>query len=99
MKLTDNQETWLTALKSGGWKQHRGSLHSLDGKSHCCLGVADELFPNLGRSVKIRAVFLGFTNKATQRCVGMNDTEKLSFIEIATRIRSKPKEYFSNDHV
>lgn len=46
MKLTPEQEQWLTALESGEYKQGEQELRSKD-DCFCCLGVACELFiPN-----------------------------------------------------
>lgn len=42
MKLTENQEKWLTALESGDYKQGTANLRSKD--KFCCLGVACDLF-------------------------------------------------------
>ena len=104
MKLTDNQELWLTELESGKYKQYRGRMHSNDGKSHCCLGVAESIFVKFGEVVAFYKDAnwyskIGFSISGKDKCIRLNDKEKLSFIEIATRIRSDPEEYFSNDHV
>jgi hypothetical protein len=40
--LTPNQQQWITALRSGGYTQGEGLLHSSDG--FCCLGVAAKEF-------------------------------------------------------
>jgi|TARA_R110000851_G_scaffold37670_2_gene97139 hypothetical protein len=40
--LTPNQQQWITALRSGGYTQGKGKLHSTDG--FCCLGVAAKEF-------------------------------------------------------
>jgi hypothetical protein len=40
--LTPNQQQWITALRSGGYIQGEGKLHSTDG--FCCLGVAAKEF-------------------------------------------------------
>ena len=98
MKLTDNQETWLTALESGKYKQIRRVLNGKlpeGGTGHCCLGVADVLFPNPGVTDAFRVGQLGFTCEATNLCIDMNDTEELSFTEIASTIRSNPEAYFT----
>ena len=41
-KLTDNQQTWIKALRSGGFAQTTGCLH--DNAGFCCLGVAAATF-------------------------------------------------------
>jgi hypothetical protein len=41
-QLTPNQQQWITALRSGGYTQGEGKLHSTDG--FCCLGVAAKEF-------------------------------------------------------
>jgi hypothetical protein len=41
-QLTPNQQQWITALRSGGYNQGTGCLHSSDG--FCCLGVAAKEF-------------------------------------------------------
>jgi hypothetical protein len=46
LKLTKElKENWLTALKSGIFKQEPGQLKTFNG--HCCLGVLAEIHPNL----------------------------------------------------
>lgn len=42
-KLTENQKTWLAALRSGEYKQGTNYLHLVDGRM-CCLGVAAHIF-------------------------------------------------------
>lgn len=47
MKLTDNQQKWIDALRSGDYKQGKGTLKSRNKEGevcYCCLGVAQELF-------------------------------------------------------
>ena len=40
--MTENQKSvWITALRSGDYKQCIGNLH-IDG-GHCCLGVAENV--------------------------------------------------------
>ena len=43
--MTDNQQAWLAALRSGSFAQCQGKLTRIVGGqlSHCCLGVACEL--------------------------------------------------------
>lgn len=42
--LTPEQETWITALESGNYKQGFGVLHQISDNSFCVLGVACDLF-------------------------------------------------------
>jgi hypothetical protein len=43
VSLTEPQRKWIEALRSGRFKQGRGSLRDAH-DNHCCLGVACELF-------------------------------------------------------
>ena len=101
MKLTDNQETWLTALESGEWKQCHNTMHETRWNSaneaHCCLGVAERLFD--GFILKTGDDHLNLLRGGLNECINMNDKEKLSFTEIASTIRSKPEEYFHENKV
>ncbi len=49
MKKKD-AEKWVDALRSGKYKQGRDRLHSFYYNSFCCLGVLDEIFPELDLS-------------------------------------------------
>lgn len=50
MKLTKNQKLWIEALRSGKYKQYRGTLQADD--SFCCLGVACKVAEEHGVEVK-----------------------------------------------
>ena len=106
-KLTEFQEAWLTALESGNYSQDRQFLRT--DKGFCCLGVAcdistkgkwDNNFGNYSYMTKENTLparvsdklDLNFTGE--NNCAVMNDVEKLSFANIAARIRANPENYF-----
>ena len=41
--LNENAKKWVEALRSGKFKQGKNFLHSIEGDTFCCLGVACEL--------------------------------------------------------
>lgn len=90
---------WITALRSGDYAQCRMAMH--DGTGYCCLGVLAKVdgltvrndAPSTGSNrtnndlvyEHIRdAAVLGFYN--ADRCVELNDANKLSFTKIASWI-------------
>jgi hypothetical protein len=61
MDLTNKAElkrVWLEALRSGKYKQTRGTLHNLNNGGFCCLGVAADVW---GLSTPKKMGNLGFS--------------------------------------
>ena len=94
---TQIKEKWVTALRSGKYRQGHGQLRSEDDK-FCCLGV---LCVVTGVDTKLRASgnYLFFApdkalrvsrlgGEAEARLVRMNDSERRTFVEIADYIES-----------
>lgn len=52
MALTEFQEKWVAALRSGEFKQGKHVLRSDDGE-YCCLGVACELLARDGKVERV----------------------------------------------
>jgi hypothetical protein len=93
----DFKAKWIAALRSGEYEQVRRHL-CLDGK-YCCLGVAarvcgieqDILIANevleyhFTKGCEIPSLLLGdvLQNNIVHALVSMNDTQRLSFTEIA----------------
>lgn len=44
MTAREAREAWVAALRSGKYKQGKEVLHNVTDGSHCCLGVACEVF-------------------------------------------------------
>lgn len=93
--LLDKQqkENWLTALRSGEYKQGKGQLHHPKENTYCCIGVfavCNGISLNSGGySMRIDGEEKGYEPLYSQ--IGaetavlwrMNDTHKKSFLEIA----------------
>lgn len=82
---------WLLGLRSGQYKQGRGSLQR-DGR-FCCLGVLCEVSPavnirNNGDSYlsKEALEYIGFDDAVQQKLANFNDDEGYGFRRIATWI-------------
>lgn len=78
---------WTDALRSGEFKQHRGSLHEGEEGSEralCCLGV---LWVLSGRPAAITHLWeANFSPAQKAALIDLNDQEKKSFAEIADYI-------------
>jgi hypothetical protein len=59
---------WINALRSGKYKQGQFKLHDKDANTFCCLGVLDDLYPELNLSDDSESVLINF-NK-----IGLNGT-------------------------
>ncbi len=82
MPLTRSErDKWAEELESGRWKQAHGILSDGSGIAYCCLGV-------LWYKVQIDPFLLG--NEGYNRFCEFNDTDKLSFPEIAKHVRALP---------
>ena len=104
--LTENQQKWVAALRSGDYEQGRGSLQR--GDKYCCLGVACVVAEINGVSVtKFEGEIDGgglWSQKAVKDWVGLsdkegrlisaNDRDEWSFAEIADLIESNPSGLF-----
>lgn len=90
-KIRANRKKWLAALRSGEYKQAKGTLRvgSPHGASYCCLGVAEAVcgFPGYeGRNVGLSAL---------QQCflIEMNDVHNNRFKTVANAIEAMPIVY------
>jgi hypothetical protein len=93
------KQKWVTALRSGEYKQGRRALKTIHG-THCCLGVlADVIDPNgwEGRGWKDNTVWLSYnidtidlSDVDQDTLMGMNDCpdDPKSFSEIADYIEA-----------
>ena len=93
------KEEWCKALESGEYKQGRGTLRTFDNE-WCCLGVWYEVNGGewvegpgkyvvaSGQSALLfdRCAF-GLEYKTASKLANMNDTERLTFPQIAAWIR------------
>lgn len=64
MKLTKNQQKWIDALRSGKYKQGKGTLKTKNKEGeicYCCLGVAQELFEPESPRIRLKDLY-GSTN-------------------------------------
>jgi hypothetical protein len=85
-------EKWLPALRSGEFKQIRGTLCNLD-NSYCCLGVAAKVaWDNVSDDTLYRYIrdLIGVDRQGSDCLVKLNDVERLSFSEIADYIEAHP---------
>ena len=57
---------WLEALRSGKYKQGRGSLK--EGNKYCCLGVACDLY---NKTHKVKVDFVNYTSDDQQPNTGL----------------------------
>lgn len=89
MRLGPRQKVWVAALRSGRYRQIRGSFSSLHG--FCCLGVADDLTPPGEETYEQH---FQISMQGRQRLVTLNDGLCLSFSEIADELEAAPKKYF-----
>ena len=101
-------EEWIEALESGEYKQGRNKLRTetTNGNEFCCLGVACEVMEKNGVHTdyeKYTAVpplkviqLLGLkpTSRPMTSLVEWNDSERLTFKEIAEILREKSSEFF-----
>lgn len=89
--------TWIAALRSGDYKQHRGTLCNTSdletSNSFCCIGVAAKVLSlkaKLGLSPVTSEVcyYLKITHLQQTELVEMNDALEYSFPEIADWIET-----------
>jgi hypothetical protein len=88
---------WVAALRSGEFKQARGTLVDQDypegPKSFCCLGVLCEISPAVKRRNTLKAYlstnalgYVGFSAEVQEKLANFNDDEGYGFRRIATWI-------------
>jgi hypothetical protein len=81
-KLTDNQQTWIKALRSGGFAQTTGCLH--DNRGFCCLGIAAVTFKPDDVEVKLGS----FSNSEDeQRFYDDSSTDAPEYVMDALQLR------------
>ena len=97
MKKKD-AEKWVNALRGGKYKQGRDWLHSFYDNSFCCLGVLDEIFPELDLSGGHSGVLynyseIGFNSEngkiGDTSLDSLNDSGNFTFDEIADIIQAE----------
>jgi len=52
IKTPEIKKAWVTALRSGEFKQGKGQLHNRETDTYCCLGVLCEIAVKSGVNVK-----------------------------------------------
>jgi hypothetical protein len=109
--FTAEQEMWLVALESGGYRQGHSWLKK--GDTYCCLGVAVAIGITHHTSLEEDFVLAWTDAKFLQMrgCSGplhtptktgyrlliqLNDNASWSFLEIAAFIRANPWQVFTN---
>jgi len=90
MNIQERRKQWLAALRSGEYKQNRGSNVGADG-SYCALGLALKLsgfYKVVGMKSTSRHLetHYGLSDGGRWYVIHMNDNKKLSFPEIADRM-------------
>lgn len=86
---------WVAALRSGKYKQGRGSLQTGEGE-FCCLGVLCEISPAVKHRVKaagqeatlgvVGYTYAGLSREQEDILTSMNDEGSKTFLGIATWI-------------
>ena len=97
MQLTVKQEEFLRELETTFVIQCRnvmfeGGSNVQTAPSCCALGIAYKLAKS-NNIVEVTAIY-SLTDSGAEHIINMNDVEKLSFVEIAARIRQSPERYF-----
>lgn len=98
-------EKWLTALRSGEYEQGTGRLYRQSNQTFCCLGVAGavcnisipvlekHLYFTNAEAFKVIPEELASDNDISDICMGMNDLDRKSFLEIADWIEENVEFY------
>lgn len=80
---------WVKALRSGKYKQARGTLCGSDG-AVCCIAVgalvADKSFKPIIGATGTAAAVIGLTPQEREKLVKLNDIDRKTFRVIATYI-------------
>ena len=76
-------KTWLKALRSGKYKQHRGAFKGHKKNSFCCLGVAGACFPNFIKNEADTVSFFNYLWNTRAKLESLNDKGHRSFRYIA----------------
>ena len=93
-KFTKAQEDWLAALESGDYKQCFGTAEEAGGL--CALSVALKLHRAKDPCAQgLVESLLDMKRVGLVRVVRLNDGKRLSFPEIAARIRREPTRFFT----
>lgn len=95
----DIAERWVSALRSGEYRQGAGCLHTEDGK-YCCLGVLQGPIIGMDVSASSNLCMAALAHSGVLHPSGMlkrlptlaelNDAEKWTFPQIADLIESVP---------
>jgi len=80
---------WCKALRSGRYKQCRGHWDTPKGK-YCCLGVAGRVIRQKADEFISDKVRTAMGIKSNEPFIKMNDTDRLTFPQIADRIEQDP---------
>lgn len=102
--ITANRKKWVTALRSGKYKQGSRMLYKDTDNSFCCLGVAacelgiklkdvcgGYLIGHLNPKIANVAVRLGLNLREHDRLINMNDIDQKDFNQIADWIEENLK--------
>ena len=94
-EFNNYQAAWLSDLESGNIEQ---AFHTFGTKDFCC-ALGTFIFNTLGNE-DLNNMYRNFDSKLCLRnwrhIATLNDTAKLTFLEIATKIRFNPRNYFTN---
>lgn len=66
------KKKWVEALRSGHFKQGKGSMHWAHKNTYCCLGVLCKI-NNLNISYEVVRNRIGLTEDQIQKCIDLND--------------------------
>lgn len=84
--ITKEEKTnWITALRSGDYKQCVGVGYSAETNSYCCLGVLAKI---VGEDAALEWSIILSDRGDTNILYDKNDREQLSFVEIADYIEA-----------
>ncbi len=79
MELGPNQQKWVSALRSGDFKQTREALglKTEDGEKYCCLGVAEFLFGRVDRESSMGRIIFGDSDEYSEDVLTTKTMKKL----------------------
>lgn len=95
-KFTQEIKTnWLTALKSGKYKQGYYNLHNPNENTHCCIGVLGDICPFLNNDCTDEAVS-GNPYKYLKDTIGQQATRELYDTNDSDASRPTPNRTYQN---
>lgn len=76
-------QVWISALRSGHFKQCRYSLHDTVGEAHCCIGVGAIVSGNMHNHYEGAQEYYDYTNIDEHKLMDLNDRQEAQFPVIA----------------